>query len=71
MLGFRVDPMERLQEAVKEIQSLHRVYSVCPIFGIEFEIEDKVRTLYLLSPIHICLFFTCVHKNRGTNGSPK
>ena len=25
MLGFRVDPMEKLQETVKEIQNLYRV----------------------------------------------
>ena len=42
VLGFRIDPVERLQETAKEIQSLHRVYSSCPIFGVEFENEEKV-----------------------------
>ena len=42
MLGFRVDPVEKLHEVVKEIQSLHKVYSACPIFGVEFEVEEKV-----------------------------
>ena len=42
VLGFRIDPPEKLKETAKEIQNLHRIYSACPIFGIEFEIEDKV-----------------------------
>ena len=42
MLGFRIDPPEKLQDAVKEIQSLHKVYSACPIFGIEFETDEGV-----------------------------
>ena len=45
VLGFRIDPTEKLQETVKEIQSLHRVYSACPIFGIDFETDDKHQTL--------------------------
>ena len=42
VLGFRIDPPEKLQDAVKEIQSLHKVYSACPIFGIEFETDEGV-----------------------------
>ena len=42
VLGFRVDPVEKLQETARQIQSLHQVYGNCPIFGIEFEIEDAV-----------------------------
>ncbi|KAK2561305.1 Bardet-Biedl syndrome 5 protein-like protein [Acropora cervicornis] len=41
VLGFRIDPAERLQEAAKEIQSLQKVYSASPIFGVEFETEEK------------------------------
>ncbi|XP_072042114.1 BBSome complex member BBS5-like [Amphiura filiformis] len=41
VLGFRIDPAEKLQEVCKEIQSLHRVYSSSPIFGIEFENEEE------------------------------
>ncbi|XP_033103226.1 Bardet-Biedl syndrome 5 protein homolog [Anneissia japonica] len=40
VLGFRIDPIEKLKEVVKEIQSLHRVYSSNPIFGVEFELDD-------------------------------
>ena len=42
VLGFRIDPVEKLQETVQQIQSLHKIYSACPIFGIEFDIEDRV-----------------------------
>ena len=52
VLGFRIDPVEKLQQIAKEIQNLHRVYSACPIFGVEFETEDKV----LHSDIHITSF---------------
>jgi len=45
VLGFRVDPIEKLQDTVKEIQNLYRVYSACPIFGVEFETDDKPQTL--------------------------
>ena len=43
VLGFRIDPVEKLQGTVKEIQSLHRVYSSCPIFGVEFETEERIH----------------------------
>ncbi|KAM7154126.1 BBSome complex member BBS5 isoform 4-T4 [Macrochelys suwanniensis] len=45
VLGFKIDPMEKLQEAVKEINSLHRVYSASPIFGVDYEMEEKPQPL--------------------------
>lgn len=42
VLGFKIDPVEKLQEAVKEINTLHRVYSANPIFGVDYEMEEKV-----------------------------
>ncbi|XP_071491854.1 BBSome complex member BBS5-like [Diadema antillarum] len=45
VLGFRIDPAEKLQEVVKEIQSLHRVYSSNPILGVEFEVDDIPQTM--------------------------
>ena len=41
ILGFRIDPIEKLQEIQKEIASLHKLYSTNPIFGVEY--ETKVR----------------------------
>jgi Bardet-Biedl syndrome 5 protein len=43
VLGFRIDPVEKLQQVHKEIQSLHKVYSTCPVFGVEFEEDERVR----------------------------
>jgi hypothetical protein len=43
VLGFRVDPAEKLADVMKEITSLHKVFSVNPIFGVDFVVEEKVR----------------------------
>ncbi|BFY97671.1 hypothetical protein BsWGS_00711 [Bradybaena similaris] len=45
VLGFRIDPMEKLQATAKMIQSLHKIYSACPVFGVEFEVDDKSQTI--------------------------
>ena len=42
VLGFKVDPYEALKKVIKEIQSLHQVYSACPIFGVEYsDVDDE------------------------------
>ena len=41
ILGFRIDPLEKLQEIQKEIASLHKLYSATPIFGVEYETRDE------------------------------
>ncbi|XP_060603512.1 Bardet-Biedl syndrome 5 protein-like [Ruditapes philippinarum] len=45
VLGFRIDPVEKLQQVHKEIQSLHKVYSTCPVFGVEFEEDERPQGL--------------------------
>ena len=45
VLGFRVDPAEKLQEVHKEVSSLHRIYSVSPIFGVDFKTEEPAAAL--------------------------
>jgi Bardet-Biedl syndrome 5 protein len=51
VLGFRIDPPKVQEATTKEIRSLCKVYSQCPIFGVEFhtnptasasEVEHKV-----------------------------
>jgi hypothetical protein len=36
VLGFKIDPKETMDYVFKEISSLWQVYSVAPVFGIEF-----------------------------------
>lgn len=36
VLGFRIDPEEKLKILYKELTSLHEVYSNNPIYGIEY-----------------------------------
>ncbi|OQR98438.1 bardet-Biedl syndrome 5 protein [Achlya hypogyna] len=48
VLGFRVDPEEKLHELFKEIKSLHAVFSVNPIYGVDYAVEDKPASLDLL-----------------------
>mmetsp|Transcript_34818 Transcript_34818/g.66496 ORF Transcript_34818/g.66496 Transcript_34818/m.66496 type:complete len:356 (+) Transcript_34818:135-1202(+) len=49
ILGFRVDPQEKMQEVYKEIHSLWQVFSVNPIFGVEFVVEDKPENIHKLT----------------------
>ena len=42
VLGFRVDPFDKLKEIVQEIHSLYQVYCASPVFGVEFEVEEQV-----------------------------
>ncbi|MFT7799524.1 Bardet-Biedl syndrome 5 protein homolog isoform X4 [Arapaima gigas] len=46
VLGFKIDPMDKLQSTVKEINSLHKVYSANPIFGVDYEMEEKPQPLW-------------------------
>lgn len=65
MLGFKIDPVEKLQDALKEINSLHKVYSANPIFGVEFEMEEKVsvHSSYLKdNVINKLRHAICVHR---------
>jgi len=50
MLGFRVDPLDKLEEIASEVKSLHRVFAETPIFGIEYEVDDKPGTYLRVKP---------------------
>jgi len=41
VLGFRIDPAEKLNSVHKEISTLYRVYSSNPIYGVDFVVDDK------------------------------
>ena len=42
VLGFRIDPYEKMKDIVQEIHSLYQVYHASPIFGVEYDLEDQV-----------------------------
>lgn len=43
VLGFRIDPQEKLHEAYKELSSLYAVYSQTPIFGVNYDLQPMVN----------------------------
>ena len=49
ILGFRVDPAEQLQKVFQEVQSLHKIFSTTPVFGVDFSTEDKAAPLEQLT----------------------
>ena len=46
VLGFRVDPQERLHDCFKELTSLQSVYSETPIFGVYYEVKFEVSNFF-------------------------
>lgn len=44
VLGFRIDPQDRLQEVYKELSTLHSVYSQTPIFGVAYDFKATVNS---------------------------
>ena len=45
VLGFRIDPQEKLKEVHKELQSLHKTYSTKPLFGVDYtKSEERARS---------------------------
>jgi len=41
ILGFRADPVERLEEVFTQISNLWKIFSVTPVFGVEAVSEEK------------------------------
>jgi hypothetical protein len=51
ILGFRVDPQDRINDVFQEINSLFQVYSVAPLFGVDFTLESEAPNIeQLLQP---------------------
>jgi Bardet-Biedl syndrome 5 protein len=51
ILGFRVDPQDRINEVYQEVHSLYQIYSVTPMFGVDFTLEAEAPNLeQLLQP---------------------
>lgn len=45
ILGFRIDPVERMREVFKEIHSLWQLFSVNPVFGVDWKMEERPEAL--------------------------
>ncbi|CAF0794727.1 unnamed protein product [Brachionus calyciflorus] len=45
VLGFKIDPEDKLKDVFKEISSLYKIFSSSPIFGVDFEVEDRTQTI--------------------------
>mgnify|MGYP002476722684 FL=1 len=45
VLGFRVDPAEKLPRIYEEISNLHSLFTAKPVFGVDHESEEKPPTL--------------------------
>jgi len=43
VLGFRIDPKEKLQSVHKELLSLQKVYGQVPLFGVQFKVGEQVE----------------------------
>ncbi|GMH51946.1 hypothetical protein TL16_g06049 [Triparma laevis f. inornata] len=53
ILGFRLHPPERLETILKEIISLHKIFSVNPIFGVDFHEEESTPSLDQLKVVRV------------------
>jgi Bardet-Biedl syndrome 5 protein len=49
ILGFRVDPAEQLSAVFQEVQSLHRIFSQTPVFGVDYTTEEKAAPIEQLT----------------------
>ena len=54
VLGFRIDPYEKMKDIVQEIHSLYQVYQASPIFGVEYDLDDQVECYNYYSRIVAC-----------------
>ena len=44
VLGFRIDPVEKLHLIHKEIKALLATYNKSPYFGVEYKLETNVNS---------------------------
>ena len=45
VLGFRIDPYEKLADVYKEIKTLHEVFTSNPLFGVKYTVEEKTESI--------------------------
>lgn len=42
VLGFRIDPIQKLHSVAKELSSLHHIHTQRPEFGVDYSINVQV-----------------------------
>jgi Bardet-Biedl syndrome 5 protein len=55
ILGFRIDPADKLESAYKEISSLHKTYSETPIYGVEYSRSSSSKADEEIGPSPIAI----------------
>jgi len=53
MLGFRVEPQSQLQIVVRELVAMFQVGATNPVFGVQFELEEKPAPLDAVSATRV------------------
>ncbi len=48
VLGFRIDPNDKLQEVAREISNVHSVYAKNPVFGVNIVPDKPVRLCWVI-----------------------
>jgi Bardet-Biedl syndrome 5 protein len=41
ILGFRIDPQDKIGDIFKEISSLYQIYFTAPLFGVDYQVEGE------------------------------
>ena len=52
VLGFRLDPLEKMKDVQKEISALFRAFSQNPVFGVTYSPKSKVWLMIIYSLSH-------------------
>lgn len=66
ILGFRVDPRERINDVFRELISLYQVYSNTPVFGVDFSVESADNPSNATSSSHLEML-----SSTGPGGNPR
>lgn len=48
VLGFKVDPHDKLMALLKELEKFHSLFSKSPIFGVSFSVEAEAPSIQVL-----------------------
>ena len=49
ILGFRIDPHDKLESVLRDVTNFHSLFSRTPIFGVEFSVEAEAANIPALT----------------------